>query len=73
MARGRVYVPDLFFVEFGNVLWKMHRFGNIPMDEITAATKEIEFLYNDIVKSKSLWIDATFTALDTKLSVYDAV
>ncbi|MCB0737854.1 MAG: type II toxin-antitoxin system VapC family toxin [Bacteroidetes bacterium] len=71
-SRGRVYVPDLFFPEFGNVLWKMFSFGNVPIGEISDATKHVDSLYDEIISTKSIWVEAMYTAIETNLSVYDA-
>lgn len=72
-APARFYVPDLFFVECGNVLWKYVRFHGYPPDSArqdVAALKALKLL---TVSTADLLSNALELAFQFEVTAYDAV
>lgn len=72
-AKGvRLQVPDLFFPEFGNILWKKVRIGELDravVEEISAALLEVP---KTVHRSETLLPSALNIALHTGRTVYDS-
>ena len=66
-------VPDLFLSEFGNIVWKKVRLGNITRDEGREILKAIKAVPLDVVSSVTL-LDAAFEiAVGLGRTMYDSL
>lgn len=66
-------VPDLFLSEFGNIVWKKVRLGNITHDEGREILKAIKAVPLDVVSSVTL-LDAAFEiAVGLGRTMYDSL
>ena len=66
-------VPDLLWPEFGNILWKKARRGELVVDEVSeilSLCREVPF---EVVDSGSLIESAIQIALEMDRTVYDSV
>lgn len=69
---ARFYVPDLFFVECADILWKyVHRFG-YPADDARRSVTDLRTLNLRSISTADLIDAALDLALSFDLSVYDA-
>lgn len=66
-------VPDLFLSEFGNILWKKVRLGDINRDEGREILKAIKLVPLDIVSSVPLLDPAFEIAVGLGRTMYDSV
>ncbi len=66
-------VPDLFLAEFGNILWKKIRLGDITRDEGREILKAIKIVPFDIVSSVPLLDPAFEIAVGLGRTMYDSV
>jgi predicted nucleic acid-binding protein len=66
-------VPDLFWAEFGNILWKAVRAGRIPEKAATDALSDMLHYRLPTVSGRELAEDALGIALSTGRTVYDAM
>lgn len=66
-------VPDLFWAEFGNVLWKAVRSGRLLHKAANEALSTVLQYGFPTIPSKELAEDAVAIALSTGRSVYDAL
>jgi predicted nucleic acid-binding protein len=66
-------VPDLFWPEFGNILWKALRLGRISRQSAEAAVVAIEERKIPTAPSSSLLKDALAIAATFDRTVYDCV
>lgn len=66
-------VPDLFLAEFGNILWKKVRLGDITRDEGWEILKAIKIVPFDIVSSVPLLDPAFEIAVSLGRTLYDSV
>ena len=66
-------VPDLFWAELGNILWKAVRAGRIPEKAATEALTGILGYALPTVGGRELSEDALAIALSTGRTVYDAM
>ncbi|MFZ5863659.1 MAG: type II toxin-antitoxin system VapC family toxin [Nitrospirota bacterium] len=66
-------VPDLFLAEFGNILWKKTRLGDITRDEGREILKAIKIVPFDIVSSAPLLDPAFEIAVGLGRTMYDSV
>ena len=66
-------VPDLFWLEFGNIVWKAVRQGRISSTSAAIAIAEIEGREFSTIPSKELMDDAFKIANAFGRSVYDAI
>lgn len=66
-------VPDLIFPEFGNVLWKRVRAGEVTIDESNTVLSTLLKLPLRIFQSNDLVIPALEIANRTQRTVYDAI
>lgn len=72
-GRVRFIVPDLFWAEFANILWKAVRQGRLQKKDGQAAIAEMTRLALTTVSSASLIEDAYEIATDFGRTVYDGV
>jgi predicted nucleic acid-binding protein len=74
-AEGEIQltVPDLFWAEFGNILWKAVRMGRLPQKSATEALTSILQYSLPTVSGRDLVDDALAIALSTGRTVYDAM
>ena len=68
-----VVVPDLFFAEYGNVVWQWARRLAPGVAELLGALDHAEALVERVVPSEGLWRAAVSLALRHDHAVYDAV
>lgn len=69
---ARLYVPDLFFIECANVLWKyVHRFGHSP-ENARQDIADLVRLPLQIVSTSELAEAALTLALEHQITTYDA-
>lgn len=66
-------VPDWFFVEVGNILWKKHRNQLITRDEVTNALAELGDLPFLMMPSRPLTDAAVSFAIKYDRTVYDSL
>ena len=66
-------VPDWFFVEVGNILWKKHRQQSITQYDITQTLQEMDKLPFRVVASRPLNDAAVSFAIQHDRTVYDAL
>ncbi len=74
-AEGRIgfLVPDLFWAEFANILWKAARQGRWPEHAANEALKEMRRQKLSTFAMESVIEDALELAFATKRAVYDCV
>ena len=74
-SRGqiRLLVPDLFWAEFGNVLWKAARTDRISRKSAEDSVQAIEQAGLETVSSATLLRNAFAIASTTDRTVYDAI
>jgi predicted nucleic acid-binding protein len=74
-AKGEIefMVPDLFWAEFGNVLWKAVRTSRIPAKAATQALIEMLNYSLPTLGGRGLAEDALAIAVSTGRTVYDAM
>jgi predicted nucleic acid-binding protein len=74
-AKGqtRFLVPDLFWAEFGNILWKAVRLGRISRQSAEAAVVAIEERKFPTAPTSSLLKDAFAIAATFDRTVYDCI
>ena len=66
-------VPDLLFAEFGNILWKKVRGGELPTAEVGAIVEALHVVPFDVHPSSALLAAALALALDNDRTVYDCI
>lgn len=69
----RLIVPDLFWAEFGNILWKAGRQGRYPRDAQRRAVETMLARNLPTVPSAGLLADAMTIAAAFDRSVYDSI
>ena len=69
----RLIVPDLFWPEMGNILWKAVRIGRMSAASCEAAVQKLEGVGIATYPCLPLLKDATAIALASDWTVYDAV
>ncbi|HLA98793.1 MAG TPA: type II toxin-antitoxin system VapC family toxin [Anaerolineales bacterium] len=69
---ARFYVPDLFFIECANILWKYVRFFGYPADNARQDVRDLGALALRAVSTADLIAPALELALAWDLSAYDA-
>jgi predicted nucleic acid-binding protein len=74
-ARGEIefIAPDLFWAEFGNVLWKAARQGRWPSAAAAKALRQMQEQRLAIVLTEELIEDALLIALANNRAVYDSL
>jgi len=75
LSRGRIHisVPDLFWPELGNVLWKSARSGRISQQTAYEAISALEDLKIRTVSTAGLLPDALSIAFRFQRTVYDSI
>jgi predicted nucleic acid-binding protein len=66
-------VPDLFWAEFGNVLWKAVRLGRWSETDAARALQQMQAQRLAVVHTKDLIEDALSIALANSRTVYDSI
>jgi predicted nucleic acid-binding protein len=66
------WVPDIFWAELGNVIWKAHRRGRIDSAKAAEAIRDLLALEVQVLQSRELAGKAFSIATDSQISVYDA-
>ena len=69
----RVTVPDLYFAEIANALWKYVRTGDLPLDDAQAMLSIGASLPDDVLPARELATEALATATAFNHPVYDAL
>jgi len=69
----QLLVPDFFFPEIGNILWKRVRKGEMTLQEATRDLKVLQGLPLTVDYSFSLMTDALEIATRIEQAVYDCV
>lgn len=72
-ARLRLLVPDLFWPETGNILWKSVRRGRISLKSAQDAIQGLEEMNLPTTRSQPLLKDAFAIAAAFDRTVYDAI
>lgn len=70
---ARFFVPDLFFVECANILWKYVRRFGYPAADAKQAIADLVTLPLEQVPTAALVEDALALALETGCTAYDGV
>ena len=68
-----VVVPDLFFAEYGNVVWQWARRLEVGTADFLGALDHAEALIERVLPTEHLWRAAVGLALRHDHSVYDVV
>lgn len=66
------HVPDLFFVECANVLWKRMRRGDCSTESASAALSDLRAVDPDVTSTAVLVARALSIATEFDISAYDA-
>lgn len=66
------FVPDLFYIEFANVLWKYIRAGQYTSEQSEIAIQRTQALPLRITPTKDLVLDAIKLSITYGISAYDA-
>jgi predicted nucleic acid-binding protein len=69
---NQFFVPDLFYIESANVLWKYVRAGLYPATKVSADLATLKNLQLQVVSTVNLMDDAVNIALNYNISAYDA-
>lgn len=69
----RIFVPDLFYTECANVLWKSARRLGMSDASVIANLEELLTLGLERISAPVLAVEALRNALDNNISVYDAM
>lgn len=69
---ARFYVPDLFFVECANILWKYVRQFGYPAENARQDVADLRALALRSVSTVDLIVSGLDLALEYKLTAYDA-
>lgn len=70
--QNQFFVPDLFYIESANVLWKYIRAGLYPTAKVTADIATLKSLQLQVVSTSDLVADAVNIAVNYGISAYDA-
>jgi len=71
--RGAIFVPDTFFSECANALWKYVRFGSVDVEVGRAQLGRLLALPVEIMETRSLADDAWTIACRHGITFYDAL
>jgi predicted nucleic acid-binding protein len=74
-AQGRIHlsVPDLFWPELGNILWKAVRVGRMSPEAVEETLRSLSELNIPTSPSRPLLPDALLIAVKFQRTVYDAI
>lgn len=67
-----IAVPDLFFAEFANVVWKWVQANRLPIDEGVVTLATCEPLIASVVGGSVLWEPALLVSCEKAHPVYDS-
>lgn len=67
-----IFVPDLFYIECGNILWKYVRAGLYGVADVPADLASLKAFPLRVVSTADLMADAVNIALAHGISAYDA-
>lgn len=67
-----LHVPDLFFIECTNILWKYVRWGNLPIQNAQINLKELSLLLLQATPTLTLMDAALQLAIEYSITAYDA-
>ncbi len=68
----RLYVPDLFYTECANILWKYVRRFNYSAEEARSDLLDLRQLNLSVVATEDILTNAFDLAVEHNLTVYDA-
>jgi predicted nucleic acid-binding protein len=68
----RIYVPDLFYIEIANALWKYVRWQGLAVEDAQAYLLHLGELNLQVISTAELMSDALVQAALYKISAYDA-
>ena len=71
--RVRLEVPDFFWAELGNILWKAQRQGRLDENSVNKAVEDARGLGLATTMTESLLDDAMSIAMAAQRSVYDSL
>ncbi len=66
-------VPELFFAEFGNVLWKRWRRGELAGDSVADVLEALDAIPFEVRPMRVLLPSAVEIAMDHRCTVYDGM
>lgn len=69
---ARLYVPDLFYVECANILWKYVGRYAYPQADAARAVQNLHALQLAVIATRHLMEDAWPIAVDHNVTAYDA-
>ncbi|HEC85074.1 MAG: twitching motility protein PilT [Candidatus Parabeggiatoa sp. nov. 2] len=69
---AQLYVPDLFFIECTNILWKYVRRFDYPADKASKNLMNLEKLALQRIPTSDLMVGALDIAVSHTISAYDA-
>ena len=69
----RVAVPDLYFAEIANALWKYVRNGDLPLEDAQTMLSIATSLPDDVLPARELATEALAAATAFDHPVYDAL
>jgi predicted nucleic acid-binding protein len=69
---ARFHVPDLFFIECANILWKYARYHGYPLESARQDVTDLRDLGLRVVSTQDLVEEALRIALDQGITAYDA-
>jgi predicted nucleic acid-binding protein len=67
-----IYIPDLFYIENANVLWKYFRAGQLNAEQIQTHLKTLKALPFKVTSTADLLEKAVNISIDAGISAYDA-
>lgn len=71
-AQVRFFVPDLFYIECTNILWKYHLRYGLSADDASGAIAHLEQLRLQSVPTAHLMMDVLAIAVRYEITAYDA-
>jgi predicted nucleic acid-binding protein len=69
---SRIFVPDLFYAECANVLWKYARFYEYPPENASQDVQDLSNLALQSISTADLIRGAMALALEYRITIYDA-
>ncbi|OUL37507.1 twitching motility protein PilT [Nostoc sp. T09] len=67
-----IFVPDLFYIECGNIIWKYVRARLYAVSDVPADLSTLKRFPLRVVSTADLMVDAVIIALTHGISAYDA-
>lgn len=69
---GEIFVPDLFYIECANVLWKYVRWAGMEADVARSDLEDLASLSLNVTSTADLMIEALELAVEYSITAYDA-